>query len=645
MTRVPGVQRQLEIAQQITHVGSWQWDLATDTIGWSDELYRIYGLVPGAVPITLDLFFSCVHPDDRDRLRREVAATVEQGGRFEWRERIVRPDGSIRCLETIGEAECDPSGRVVSLVGTCRDVTDEREREDQLRTYADLVRSVQIGLSVWSGGGGDEPPILVAYNPACEAIAGESLRGSVGKPLREIAPYAADGVVESLLAAVGRERVVRETSIERSRDSRHPTRALAVKAFPLPGERVGLALEDVTAATVERRLQKAEHAVLEMVAQGAPLGETLSTLVRAIEERAPPVLGSILLLDPDGLHLRHGAAPNLPATFQRAIDGHRVGPRAGCGTAVFLKRPVVVEDIEREPFWEEYRDLARAHGLRACWSVPVHAANQRVLGTFALYYRTPRSPRAGELTLLERAARLAGIAIERKELEQQLRDLSGHIEAALEDERTGIAREIHDELGQALTALKMDIAWIARRATAEEAVSREALLDKLGAMSNLADALIECTRRISAELRPGVLDDLGLIAAVEWQAADFEARTGIACKVSAKGSDETVGRSQSTAAFRVFQEALTNVARHARATRVQVSVAAGGGALFVEVVDNGAGISLEAACSPKSLGLLGMRERARRFGGSVAIVPLSLGGTKVTLNVPLASLAPADETP
>jgi signal transduction histidine kinase len=258
-----------------------------------------------------------------------------------------------------------------------------------------------------------------------------------------------------------------------------------------------------------------------------------------------------------------------------------------------------------------------------------------VIGTFAFYYREPRTPAARDLEIAARASHLAGIAIERKQHEEQLRALPAHVEAALEEERTGIAREIHDELGQSLTALKMDIAWILRRAEAASELAPESLVDRLRGMSSLTDQTIQQVRRISAELRPGVLDDLGLAAAIEWQAQEFEQRTGTACSVDCRGAEEVVDRQVSTAAFRIFQEALTNVTRHAQAGHVEVRVDVRDDSLCLDVRDDGAGISLEAASSPRSLGLLGVRERARRLGGRVSVGPASPRGTLLALRLPL----------
>jgi PAS domain S-box-containing protein len=637
-SEIARIERQLAIAQQIAHVGSWEWDLATDAVSWSDELYRIYGLVPGETRITKDFFLSRVHPRDRDVIAGKIAAALAARGRFEWVERIVRPDGSIRDLETIGEVQCDEGGEPTGLIGTCRDVTEERASSERVRMYADLVHHVQIGLSVWSGEEDGSPCRLLAYNPACERIARTSLAPFVGKPLAEIVPYAPDGQLANLLSRVAQDRCVYETGVDRSRDPGDPTRALWMKGFPLPGGCVGLALEDVTVRTIEGRLRAAEHRVLEMIAAGSSLAESLTALVLAIEEHSPPVMGSVLLLDPDGVHVRHGAAPRLPESYRRGIDGSAIGPGAGsCGTAAFMKTPIFVADIEQDALWARYRDLARAHGLRACWSIPILASDRRVLGTFAFYYREPRAPAPRDLEIAARASHLAGIAIERKQAEEQLRELPAHVEAALEEERTGIAREIHDELGQALTALKMDIEWILRRAALFDGASAGGLVDRLRGMSSLTDQTIGQVRRISAELRPGVLDDLGLVAAIEWQGQEFEQRTGLTCAVACDPCDVPIDRQVSTAVFRIFQEALTNVTRHARADHVEVRVEVNDATLSLSVRDDGVGITAEAAQSPRSLGLLGVRERARRLGGRVTIGAAKPRGTVLELQMPLQS--------
>jgi PAS domain S-box-containing protein len=168
------------------------------------------------------------------------------------------------------------------------------------------------------------------------------------------------------------------------------------------------------AARESARLLEGQHLVLELIASGAPLRESLETLLRVIEAHCPGMLCSILVLDCDGTHVRHGASPSLPESFTRAFDGQPIGESAGsCGTAAFRRAPVVVEDIATDPLWERYRDHALAHGLRACWSTPIFDERQRVLGTFALYFRTPSRPTDRHLRLVDLSTEAAAIAISR----------------------------------------------------------------------------------------------------------------------------------------------------------------------------------------------------------------------------------------
>src|SRR6266852_9018206 len=158
--------------------------------------------------------------------------------------------------------------------------------------------------------------------------------------------------------------------------------------------------------------------VLEMVAKGDALPRILDALCRVVDEHSSDVLSSFLLLDASGTRLRHGAAPRLPQSYIDAIDGVAIGPtRGSCITAAYRAAPVVVSDIAADPLWAAYRDLPLAHGLRACWSTPIISSEGKVLGTFATYYREPRSPTPPEHNVMERITHLASIAIEREQAE------------------------------------------------------------------------------------------------------------------------------------------------------------------------------------------------------------------------------------
>ena len=218
---------------------------------------------------------------------------------------------------------------------------------------------------------------------------------------------------------------------------------------------------------------------------------------------------------------------------------------------------------------------------------------------------------------------------------EQMRALAGRLQAVREEERTQIAREIHDELGGALTGLKIDFSFLTRAALKmKNETERTPLLAGMDSMIKSIDATIHTVRRIAMELRPGVLDDLGLVAALEWQLKDFEKRTGIRCEFFPPMEEISLDADLSTALFRIFQEALTNVARHSGATEVRVRLRADADSATLEVEDNGKGIEQEKALSSKSLGLLGMRERAQMFGGRIAVAGTSGIGTKVTVEIP-----------
>ncbi|MEP6592080.1 MAG: ATP-binding protein [Acidobacteriota bacterium] len=192
-------------------------------------------------------------------------------------------------------------------------------------------------------------------------------------------------------------------------------------------------VEDITARRRSEALVASQKQVLELIVQGQPLGHILEELTQAVQKQSPNgVLPSVLLLDRDGVHLRHGAGAALPDGYRRAIDGVAIGPAVGsCGTAAYRKEPVVVTDIATDPLWTDYRDLALAHGLRACWSTPILSAAGRVLGTFAMYYPSPSSPGPDDQQLISLVTRTAAIAIERKQAEEDLRDQQKWLEAVL----------------------------------------------------------------------------------------------------------------------------------------------------------------------------------------------------------------------
>lgn len=226
--------------------------------------------------------------------------------------------------------------------------------------------------------------------------------------------------------------------------------------------------------------------------------------------------------------------------------------------------------------------------------------------------------------------------------QEQLRRLAARVESAREEERTALARELHDELGQGLTAIKMEL--IRANGVFQKARLQPKTVDRLQALIGLTEIAIATVKRISTDLRPPALDHLDLGDAIRWEGDTFRARTGLRCRVKADGEGRSLTAHQQTVVFRIFQEALNNVVRHARASAVQVSLVERSGIFELQVQDNGRGITAAQRADPTSIGLLGMRERAELIGGTFEITGRRGKGTIVTVRLPLPEAPPSTTT-
>jgi C4-dicarboxylate-specific signal transduction histidine kinase/GAF domain-containing protein len=272
--------------------------------------------------------------------------------------------------------------------------------------------SVSSGDIVWS----DETFRIFDYDPASKPTAEVILQRTHPEDR---------AFVQEKLEQLPRERkafdfehrlLAPDGSVKHVRVVGHPSTNYESGNFEFVG-----AVTDITKRKRAEALRDGESHILEMIAREAPLQEILQNLVRVVEAQFAGLLCSVLLLDDDGQHVRHGAAPSLPKAYIEAINGLPIGPQAGsCGTAMYRREPVVVTDILHDPLWEPYRVAVQPHGLRACWSTPILGHSGKALGSFAMYYREPRSPSATESRALEMATHLAGIAIERKQAREEL---------------------------------------------------------------------------------------------------------------------------------------------------------------------------------------------------------------------------------
>lgn len=320
--------------------------------------------------------------------------------------------------------------------------------------------------------------------------------------------------------------------------------------------------------------------------------------------------------------------PEWKATDDAAIDQIR-----RTGSCAAYSKEYQRRDGVRVPVIVGATLLDRASGDCVCFALDDSRCRNAEAQLEAMNGDLERRVRERTASLVDSETRAGQAAALLARSEHRLRTLAAHLQRVCEEERAELAREIHDVLGQELTGLKMDAAWISR-GLKQARQAAAPIFERLDGMQAQIDSALVTVRRIATELRPAVLDDLGLVAALEWQAREFERRSGLKVTFMAPGEDVVIDCVCATAVFRIYQELLTNIARHAQATTVVVSLTASDGAIVLEVRDDGRGIREVDLAGINSLGLLGIRERAAALGGSFLIRGERNNGTVARVVVP-----------
>jgi len=312
---------------------------------------------------------------------------------------------------------------------------------------------------------------------------------------------------------------------------------------------------DITERKLAEALRNGQAKILEMIATSAPLEDVLDRLMRLIESQLSGIFASVLLLDEDRLHLRHGAAPSLPEAYTKAVDGAPIGPKAGsCGTAAYRREAVIVADIMTDPLWADYKGLAAAHGLRSCWSTPILSHQGAVLGTFAMYSTAVREPTEAEMRLVDIATRMAGIAIERKLAEERIRFMANH------DALTGLPNRtlLDDRLSQALLYAQRYDRWVT--VAFVDLDDFKAVNDNLGhnagdeLLKTVASRMVDCLRASDTVARLGG-DEFVVLLVDQPKSADMisvtvqKLRTAIAAPVRLEGHELRVTSSLGVANY------------------------------------------------------------------------------------------------
>jgi PAS domain S-box-containing protein len=429
-------------AQRLSHTGSFGWDVSSGELYCSEETFRILEW-DRAIKPSMELILQRTYPEDRALVQQTIDRVTQERKDFDLEHRLLMTDGSVKYVQVVAHALAREESGNLEFVGAVRDITEGKRAEQTLRQSEERLRLLLESAKDYAIITLDLNGQVASWNAGAERIKGYKAAEIIGQhfscfyPIEDVRQGKPERELEIVRAE---ERIEDEGWRVRKDGSRLWANVIISAMRDQQGRLMGYSkiTRDLTERKREEALRDGESHILEMIARDAPLEEILENLVLLIEAEFEGLLCSVLLLDEDGQHIRHGAAPSLPESYTKAIDGLCIGPVAGsCGTAMYRREPVIVTDILQDPLWEDYRSVAAPYGLRACWSTPILAHSCKVLGSFAMYYREPRSPGPAETRVLGMATHLAGIAIARKRAQEALQESESYLEDAQRLSHTG----------------------------------------------------------------------------------------------------------------------------------------------------------------------------------------------------------------
>jgi PAS domain S-box-containing protein len=607
-------ERQLAEAQRLANLGSFEWDLRTRKMLWSDELYRIHGLAPQEKPVSMKMFQAYVHPDGRKQARRLIAEAVRKRRSFSVDERIVREDGAVRTIHTEGAVVCSDAGKPLRLVGFCQDITERRRVEELWKRYESIVNTAREFLTLI-----DRNYRYEAANDAYCRAHGRSRDDIVGHKVSEIWGKRAFGshLKHYLDQCFSGHDVHGQTRLEPRAAGR---RIYDVSYYPYQQNGVVTHAIVVMRDVTERR--QAEDALLDSEQK-----------FRSVVESARD---GIITADRAGriVFLNHGAEGifgyGREELLGRALAG-LLSPKHRAGYRDKLRR-LAAEDGAGAAAPTAEIDGVRQNGTEFPLELSLAAWRTRAGVFYTAMVRDITERKRAENALRESKEHYFQLFQQSRVMEESLRQLSNKVLSAQEEERKRISRELHDEIGAALTAVNVTLAMLKNHAG-----DNAAFHAKIGEAQKQLERTMQIAHRFARELRPDMLDHLGAHAALQSYLQSFSERTGIKAALSSKADLGRLDSQQEIVLFRVAQESLTNVAKHAHATRVNVDFRRLPHGVRMEIRDNGRSFPAQEQLNGKTskrLGLLGMQERVRLVNGEFAIESEPGRGTTVRVDIP-----------
>jgi len=590
-------------AQQIARLGFLDWNLKTNELFCSNEVYKMYGISREEAPITPEFLAKIVHPDDIEYVQKNLDLALRGVQECNIEHRIVSSDGKVFWVHAQTELTRDADSNPETLLGTIVDITEHKQAEEKLRQSKEDYRRISENI---------HDALMINDREGRVLFANDRFLEIFGLSREDLSNLKLDDYV----AREWRPRLQRYHDL-RMRGNKVPTR-FEYEGLRKDGTRKWL---EMVVSRIERGGEIIEiESLIRDITERKYAEEELKKHAKVLESMAE----GVNMFDENG---------NIVYTNSRFYElfGYEEGELIGKNISILNNYRLK----ENKRFMANFLKQLKA---KEKWSGEV--SNKKKDGThFTTYVRVSHLELGGKkyfISVQDDITERKKAEMELKKSHEQLRNLYTHLQNAREQERKHIAREIHDELGQELTVMKMNVSLLnAKIASIESSEIREPISREAEFLSEFVHNALNSIRKIVSNLRPEFLEELGLKAAMEEYLLQFQNQTKIKCGFRSNLKDQKVDSNISLTIFRIFQEAITNVARHANASQVNITLNQGTKNISLRVKDNGRGVTEKDISDSKSIGLIGMQERALSNGGKLDITGIPGKGTTIILKIPL----------